>query len=322
MILLITRISFFIFFNNEPWVLNASQDDFLAMGTLHSGPLSNLLFAGLAGINSELLDATLCGLLVLLNAIQLNSIFIRNASFQDSSYLPAALYVILMSASADFYHLGPELIGSSFLLIALNYLFYHIKYRGTEENILGTGLTVGLAGLCYYPFLWFYLVIIIIYLQYSGTITRRYFLVTWGFVLPFLITWLIFFVFDQGTNFLNSLFSEAINNQVLGELLNNSLLVYGLALALSFIAAIQNFSGQGMTNHQILVQKSMSWVGFFGVIIFAIFSKERMATLAIVIPVMAYFNSKMLVNISKKTLAELAFICVFGVAIAALALGY
>lgn len=322
LILLITRIAFFVFFGADTWALAVNENDLLSTETLHSGPLANFLFVGLSSLNVEFIDAFLAALLILLSAIQLNSIFIRNASFQESTYIPAATYVILLSASEDFYHLSPALIGSSFLLISLNYLFYHIKYRGTEENILSTGFTIGLAALCYYPFLWIYFMVLIIYLLYSGTITRRYFLLTWGFFLPLLITWVIFFLLDRGGDFLSTLFSEIVNYQVLDNLLNESLIVYGFILALGLIAAIQHFSGQGMTNHQILVQKSMSWVAFFGLLAFAIFGSKEMTSLALIIPALAYFGTKFFNDLSKKYLAELLFIGLFGVAIATIVLGY
>lgn len=322
MILLISRIVFSLFFKTDSWTIAMSEMDVLSKESTHSGPISNLVFIGLSSINIEVLDIFLTALLILLNGILLNSIFIRNASFQESSYVPAAIYVVLMSASKSFYYLSPELLGSSFLLISLNYLFYHIKYRGTEENILSTGFTIGVAGLCYYPFLWVYLMVLIIYLLYSGTITRRYFLLTWGFILPLLITWLIFFMLGRGGEFLNLMFSESVNYQILGELLNTSAIVYGFGITLSLVAAIQNFSGQGMTNHQILVQKAMSWVGFFGVLTFAIFGFRNPAVLAMVIPVMAYFSTKLFADLSKKYVAELLFVGLFAAAVATVVLGY
>lgn len=311
-----------MFFNTDTWSVLVNEKDLMATDTLHAGPLANLVFVALSSINVETLDVFLASFLILLNGIQLNSIFIRNASFQESSYVPAAIYVILMSASESFYYLSPALIGVSFLLISLNYLFYHIKYRGTEENILSTGFTLGLAVLCYYPYLWVYLMVMIIYLLYSGTITRRYFLITWGFILPLLITWVIFFLLNRGDDFLDSLFSEIVNFQEMGEMLNKGLLVYGLGLALGLIAAIQNFSGQGMTNHQILVQKAMSWVGLFGIIVFAVFGNNDLTALAMLLPAIAYFSAKMLADVSKKYVSELLFLALLGVAVATLVLGY
>lgn len=322
LIILVTRTLFILLFNTEDWNIALDDNGSLSTSITLAGPISNLLFIALSAINLEVLDTILAGGLILLNGVLLNSIFIRNASFQESSYVPAAIYIILMSSSRDFYYLSPSLLGSSFLLISLNYLFYHIKYRGTEENILSTGFTIGLAGLCYYPFLWVYLMVLIIYLLYSGTITRRYFLLTWGFLLPPLLTWLVFFLMDNGQTFLNTMFSGMVDYQVLGELLNQSLIVYGLALVLSLVAAIQNFSGQGMTNHQILVQKAISWVGFIGIASFAIFGSDSLSALAFAIPALAYFSTKLFEDITKKYVAELLFFGLVAAAITTLALNY
>ncbi len=316
LILVISRVVFFFFSNSDESVLTVLQQ------YDHSGPLSDLTFSGLKSINSVLLSAVLAAVLILLNSILLNSIFIRNASFEESTFIPAALYIIIISASKDFYLLSPSLIGSSFILISLNFLFYHIKYRGTEENILSTGFTIGLATLFYYPFFWLYVSVLIIYLLYSSTITRRYFLMTWGFILPILIAWVVFFVLDNDTGFLNTFFTAIVSAKTIGSGFDQALVAFSLGLALSLIAVIQHFSGLGMTNHQILVQKSMTWVGFFGILTFAIFGSNNVLALALTIPALSYFSTKMLVSLSKKVMAELLFISLLIAALATMFLGY
>ncbi|OEK07050.1 hypothetical protein [Roseivirga misakiensis] len=289
---------------------------------VHSGPLSELTFVGLESTGSPLLSLVLATVLILFNSILLNSIFIRNASFEESSFLPAAVMTILMSASPNFFFLSPALIGSSFIIFSLNNLFYHVKYKGSEENILGTGFSVGIAGLFFYPYFWFYPLIVIIYIFYSSTLTRRYFLLTWGFVLPYIMTWVVYLFLEQGSEFSTSIFQQIVSAQVLGEGLNNGLMVFGFGLALSLIAAIQGFSGLGMTNHQIMVQKAMSWLGFFGVVLFAIFGDANLSGLMILVIPMSYFITKMLISINKKLLTELVFIALLGSAIATLFLIY
>lgn len=293
-----------------------------AQDYIHIGPLAELTFSGLSSINAGFLSIILTSLIILLNSILLNSIFIRNASFEESSYIPAALYIIIMSASKDFYFLSPTLIGSSFVLISLNFLLHHIKYRGTEENILSTGFMVGIACLFYYPYFWLLILILIIYLFYSSTITRRYFLMIWGFILPILTTWLIFFVQENETDFLSVFFSEVVSTQIIGEGFNQALITFSFSLVLSITAAIQYFSGLGMTNHQILVQKSMSWVGFFGMLTFAIFGNNNMLAVVLLVPALSYFSTKMLTSLTKRVLAEILFLGLLVAAFATMMLGY
>lgn len=329
-ILLITRLGFFLFSdvgksvleNIGYFVQNPFENSSVSPFFVHAGPLSDLVFSGIDAIGWPILSIILAAVLILFNAVFLNSLFIRNSSFEESSFLPAAIFVILMSASQNFYFLSPALIGSSFVLISLNYLFYHVKFRGNEENILSTGFTIGIACLLYYPYFWLYLLILIVYLFYSSTIQRRYYLMTWGFVLPPLITWLVFYVGNTKSDFISSFFESTVNAQVMGEGLNKGLIVLSLSLALAMIAAIQSFSGQGMTNHQILVQKGMSWAGFFGLLLFAIFGNESLVGLILVIPTLSYFSTKMLTGLSKKALAEFLFLALLGGSVATVLLAY
>ena len=307
-VLVVTRIVFFLFqgstsMNPEGYLLN-------------SGPLADLLLQALGPDFPAAINTIVTAILILFNAVFLNTIFTRNTSFEESTYIPAALYVFLMSAAPDFYFLSPPLIGSPFVFMSLNTLFYHIKFRGTEENILSTGFTLGIACLFYYPFFWLYLLVLIIYLFYSGTITRRYFLMSWGFVLPIFITWLVYFLLDEGQVFINHFFVQIISVQMLGNGLEQALISLPLATMLGLIAVIQNFSGQGMTNHQILVQKCMSWVAIFGFAIFAIFGSDNLISLMLAIPAVSYFSTKVLISMKRKGFAEFLFMLILLSAIA------
>lgn len=329
-IIIITRVGFFLFsdpgkiaLNNiNSFVQNPVENGAANSFFIHTGPLSELIFSGIDSIGWPILSIILASLLILFNGIFLNSIFIRNSSFEESSFLPAAIFVILMSASQNFYFLSPALIGSSFVLVSINYLFHHIKYRGTEENILNTGFTIGIACLLYYPYFWLYLLILIIYLFYSSTIRRRYFLMTWGFILPTLIAWLVFYIDSAGSDFMLRFFGSIVNVQAMGEGLNMGLTVLSASLVLTMISAIQSFSGQGMTNHQILVQKAMSWMGFFGVLLFAIFGNESLVGLILIVPSLSYFSTKMLTALTKKTWAEFLFLALLGGSITTVLLAY
>ena len=329
-IIIITRLGFFLFSdagkaaldNITNFVQSPSENDSSSSFFTHSGPLSDLIFSGIDVLGWPLISIVIASLLILFNSIFLNSMFIRNSSFEESSFLPAAIFVILMSGSKSFYFLSPALLGSSFLLVSLNYLFHHIKYRGTEENILNTGFTIGIACLFYYPYFWLYFLVLIIYLFYSSTISRRYFLMTWGFVLPVLIVWLVFYFNGTGVDFASTFFGRIVNVQEMGTGLNRGLTILSAGLVLTIISAIQSFQGLGMTNHQILVQKAMNWTGFFGVLLFAVFGNESLIGLILIIPTLSYFSTKMLTSLTKRALAEFLFLALIGATIATALLAY
>lgn len=121
---------------------------------------------------------------------------------------------------------------------------------------------------------------------------------------------------------MSTFLGNIVNVQAMGGGLNMGLTVLSASLVITMISAIKSFSGQGMTNHQILVQKAMSWSGFFGVLLFAVFGNESLVGLILIIPTLSYFSTKMLSALSKKTLAEFLFLALLGGAIATVLLAY
>jgi len=253
------------------------------------------------------LSIVIASLLVILNAIQLNTLLIRNASLSENTYIPSAIYVFLMSSSSEFYFFSPALLASAFILISLNYLFYHIKYRGTEENIISTGFGIGIAGLIYTPYLWLYLFVLLVYLVYSNTLRRRYFLMTWGFLLPVIVYWLIFFWQDLGADALSSLGIKSISLETIEMDPMKLLMTLGFGLLISLVGFGSSFKNQGKTNHQILVQSSMSWIGFFGVITAVLFTDNGLVCGLLLIIPLTYFCSQLILSISKNWLKESIF---------------
>ncbi len=99
----------------------------------------------------------------------------------------------------------------TFVLFGLNYLLTHLKYRGTEENILSTGFTFGLAALFAKAAFFFLPFTILIYLLYSSTLNRRYFLFTFGFGMPFVLMWLYYFWNGAGAEFWSGYMSQLVH---------------------------------------------------------------------------------------------------------------
>ena len=308
LLLIATRATYFCY--------GVSIFDGVENHTLHFGPLYNLV-SHIPGINEpSILGIFIAALLVLFNAVFLNTLFIRNASFQESSYIPAVIYIVLMSASPDFYVLSPVLLGNIFILISLSYLFNHLRFRGSEENILSTGFSLGLACLCYPPYFWIYLFLLIIYLLYSQAILHRYFLMTWGLMLPILLTWLLFFLLDQGQLFLKNFLLQTLTVQGLTTIPNNALKFLLPATVPGVIAFIQQFLDGNMTNHQILIKNCMRWIAVFGILIFVVFGRENMGTLSLLICAISYFTTSFLISVRKKSLGEIVLLIMLLSAIA------
>ena len=78
---------------------------------------------------------------------------INNKAYSDSTYVPALIFAVLCFLSFDLFSFSPELLASTVLLLALNYLFKEIEFRNErDEIILNLGVCLGLATLIIFSY--------------------------------------------------------------------------------------------------------------------------------------------------------------------------
>lgn len=276
----------------------------------NAGPLYYYLYAVLTFFsdNTLWLSVILATSLVMVQAFLLNAILIRSAALNDNTYLPAIIYTFLLSSSPEFLFLSPELLSITFVLLGLNFLFIHLKYRGSEENIISTGFMFGIAALFTKPAFLLLLFILLIYLFYSSTLTRRYFLMAFGFFLPFIAVWIYFLWNGVGADFWSNYFSEVVHLNSRQLIPGNNLLIWlGFPALLALITAAQNFTGIGMTNNQIQIQRSMLWLAIFGGVLFLLSANGSFSELIMIMPVITYFIVMFLNSVEKPWMGELFF---------------
>jgi len=251
----------------------------------------------------------LSGFLVFLQAFSLNSILIRNKALSQNTYLPAACYILILSSSPEFLVLSPAMFAVTFVLIGINYMLFHLQYRGTEENILSTGVVFGLASLFDPSSTVFILLIFLVYLFYSNTLNRRYLLLFFGLIFPYLLVWIYYFWKGEGQEFWlqtsRNIFS--VNSEYLIPLDQLTTLII-LPLLIAFISAIQTITGASLTVHQIVTQKTLLLLGLFA--IGAVFLNKQISanSLIYLTPTIAFFISQFLLKRERKWLSEAVFI--------------
>ena len=323
LLLIVTRVLFMVLINQGFEGISRQNETLLATNPEGNGPLGIWIVELIRSTTfAELLSVSIAAILVLLNGVQLNSLLIRNSSLSENTYVPAAFFVFFMSSSADFYYFSPALLSSSFIILSLNYLFYHIKYRGTEENIISTGFGIGMAGLIYTPFLWLYLFILLAYLIYSNTIRRRYFLMTWGSLLPLIAYWLFYFWNDRGLEALNFLGNQLTAIEAIKVSPKKLGFTLGFGLLIGMMGFGSSFAAQGKTNHQIAMQRAMSWNALFAIVIAVLYAGKVLENEILIIPSLAYFATQLVLNIERKWLREGLFSLCLVIGLMAVYLGY
>jgi len=251
----------------------------------------------------------LSSLLVFIQAFSLNSILFRSKALTQNTYLPAACYVLILSASPEFMLISPALFAITFILIGINYMLFHLQYRGSEENILSTGFVFGLASLFDPSSALLILVLFIVYIFYSNTLNRRYLLLVFGVVFPYLLVWLYFFLIGEGSEFW---IQTAQNIFILDAEfiipLDQLAIMMAFPLLISVVSAGQTFTGSGLTVHQIVTQKTFLLLSLFAIGSFFLNGKVSSNSFVYMAPTMAFFISQFLLTRERKWVPEVVFL--------------
>lgn len=121
-----------------------------------------------------------------------------------SYYLPL-FFVAISSSYFPLLRLYPALIGTLFLLIAVNRIFASYHDLKIGNYFFEAGLMISMGSLFYFPLIFLSLILWIGILLLRPIHFREWFMSVIGLLLPYLFTWSFYFLTDQ-----NSLFWETI----------------------------------------------------------------------------------------------------------------
>lgn len=137
-------------------------------------------------------------IIIFLQSAYLGILFITKKVFSENTFIPSLLFAVLYFFSYDTIALSNELLGSGFLLLALNNLFQEIEFRHErDESIFNLGLCISLASLFSFAFIVYLPCAIVILLLFTRSTPRKYLLLVFGFLLPHLLVISISFVQDS-----------------------------------------------------------------------------------------------------------------------------
>ena len=146
--------------------------------------LANKIFYWLWG-RSILAPRILTTVVIFFQAAFFAIVLINNKAYNESTYLPAFIFAILCFYSFDLLTLSPELLGSTFLLLALNNIFKEIEFRiQREETILNIGLFIGVASLFIFSYSWFLPGALLVLIIFTRLSVRKAFVLLFGFTFP------------------------------------------------------------------------------------------------------------------------------------------
>ncbi len=258
--------------------------------------LTDILFG-----RSTVTHHILSSFLIIIQAAIFNRILLKNKAFDENSYLPAFIYVIIMLSIPDFMALSPQLMSMTFILMTLGNVLRRIDNQSTDELFLNSGLFVGVATIFYLPSFIFLFVFLVSFITFSTALVRRLLLYLFGFFLV-IFTCMTYFYWRGDYSYFIDFFlwkGLTINAEKLmswKEIFLSSIPFIVVLL----ISIIKNISAARLTNFQQRVQQVIWLIFFGGIVCFLLSNRKSALELIFIVPLITYFLNQYFMLIRKR----------------------
>ena len=246
-------------------------------------------------------------LLIFLQASYLGIVFSSKKAFAENTYIPSLVFAILFTFSFDTIALTPELVGSGFLLLALNSLFKQLEFREQgNESIFNLGLHIGIASLFALSFAIFIVACSLILIFFTRSSPRQYFLMIFGFLLSHVLLLSGFYLMDglkeiwQYFYLPNLTFHSErfISNQALWTLT-------ALPLLFLLISLVMMNRDARLSKYQTQLVQSMFFWMIFSVVQILLSKDFRPQSFITLIPSLSFFITHFLLLVRRRKFAEM-----------------
>ncbi|MEX2591651.1 MAG: hypothetical protein WD426_02670 [Anditalea sp.] len=283
-----------------------------------NGPLSSGIYwlIHLMAGKSFFAYQLIAGATILFQVAYINSLFIQCKSFEDNTYIPALVMVVLFHISFDFLTLSPALMGTTFVLLALGQLFYQtVRHHYSTESILLVGLFGGIAVCFHFPLVFFLPFVLVAGVMINGFSFHQLVLFLVGYILPFLICALYYFWIDGLGDFL---FGFVFATWIIDVYHHASYWDISILFLLPFIFTLIGFVLGSLLKHLTVSRQKQNQliILFLAFSLLSIILANRKAPyqLVVVLPGLAYFISQIFLYLNRKKLTAILFyIFFFGV---------
>lgn len=284
----------------------------------YTGPLSAMIYRWLDFIfgASRWAHIVFSTLLIIIQAGILNSILLKNKAFHENNYLPAFLYVILMSATMDFFVLSPQLMSLTFVILSLNQIFRRIDNIVTDELFLYAGIYTGLATFFYLPAIIYFITFLLSFIVFSTAVFRRLVLFIYGFIIIFLVIAAYYFWYDSLGDLWNDFILAGLFNPKTFFVEYAELLQVSYALLTVLAVSLLVFIRDRFTNFQQNMMRVMVFFIIAAIMAIIIAPELSPADLLFFVPPMAFFLTHYFLGMKKKFIKmTMPFILIGGVLI-------
>jgi hypothetical protein len=257
-------------------------------------------------------------LVVLFQIVYINNLYIKYKSFEENTYIPAIVMVVLFHLSFDMITLSPALMGSTFIMLALGQLFSQtVLQKEGSDSILLVGIFGGIAACFHFPLITFLPFLMVSGIVVSGFSFRQLILAFVSYLLPITFCAIYYFWIDGLLAFFNQFIISPRNIESYAHVSYKDLAI--LFSGPLFFTALGFFVGLIVKSQTVNQQKQLQLTLLF--LIFAVGSliltnRRTPYQLIVIIPGLAYFITFLFIAFKKgKPIKILAALFIFGIPI-------
>lgn len=241
---------------------------------------------------SQLVYQILGLIIILVQCVLFNNLLLRNKAYNESTYVPAIIYGLLMFSFFQFYTLSPVLISLTFVLMAINNAFFDIEHKTADNSLLSTGMLMGVASLFYLPSLVLVVALLFSYLLFTGTTPKSYFLFLYGLAIPWLLIAVYYYWNDALLEFyINYVYGLVFLDYSSYMDYRMLILISTIPLIFLILSFVKLFDAKRFTNFQERFQQTMFFFFLMALVAWWISNNRMPALLVLFIPVGAFYIS-------------------------------
>lgn len=253
-------------------------------------------------------------LLVIIQGFILNVLNRKYMIIYERTYLPAFFYVLIASSFVEFQRLNPALIGSLFLIIAIDQLFGSYKKRGSVDNFFRAAFFLSLGSLFYFPLVFFIFFVWIAASRLRAFNLREWFHPLIGAVIPYIIVLGYYYVFRDELFYALDYLKATITHQagVLSHFTLPYIVFYSFLLLLVIISILSVFSN--LYKKKIQARKYITlffWLLMIAVAVFFLDPSAGFEMIIIAASPLSLLLSGYFVDLRAKGWGEFTFFIVF-----------
>ena len=267
-------------------------------------PLYDFIISGFCG--NSFWAVLIAFVLVLLQGVMLNFIVTHYTLSRKNSYLTAFIYMLLMSNDYRTMTLSSLLLANTFLILGLyTFLQCYNKKEGLDEIFLTT-FFLAIASLIYTPSILLMLWIWIGLFNFKIYKWRSFFVSIFGFLTPFIILMVYYYLSDNTTLILNFLYDHyAILPDF--NILNQPIQIVYMVYLIAFLGIPALLKTMSIRFEQKLsVRKRISTITlYFAIAIFPFVYNLTMPSMTLVFAMpLAYMLAVLFLNIKRSLYAD------------------